>query len=172
MAPSNQESEYLSSLRSVRERCFRVQEAAMRNKLEHFDVDTSKLDDMVTIVLSLMKRDFDDTSQIPQFGRWRHFEAGGKSRIQQQLIQSAWAGIDPMEQTRRLIDLFVVAVLLDIDLGAGYAYREQASGRVYKQHEGVAIAVYEMFLAGTFSSDPRVPHRVDCKYIWVIIWYA
>ncbi|KAJ8652195.1 hypothetical protein O0I10_012156 [Lichtheimia ornata] len=163
MAPSNQESEYLSSLRSVRERCFRVQEAAMRNKLEHFDVDTSKLDDMVTIVLSLMKRDFDDTSQIPQFGRWRHFEAGGKSRIQQQLIQSAWAGIDPMEQTRRLIDLFVVAVLLDIDLGAGYAYREQASGRVYKQHEGVAIAVYEMFLAGTFSSDPRVPHRVDSE---------
>lgn len=163
MAPSNQESEYLSSLRSVRERCFRVQEAAMRNKLQHFDVDTSKLDDMVTIVLSLMKRDFDDTSQIPQFGRWRHFEAGGKSRIQQQLIQSAWAGIDPMEQTRRLIDLFVVAVLLDIDLGAGYAYREQASGRVYKQHEGVAIAVFEMFLAGTFSSDPRVPHRVDCE---------
>ncbi|KAI9315870.1 hypothetical protein BX666DRAFT_1952323 [Dichotomocladium elegans] len=154
--------EYLCSLGSVRERCFRVQEAASRKRLAHFDVDLSKLDDMVHIIVSLMKRDFINTSEIPVFGRWRHFDVGGRPRIRQ-LIDGAWAGIDKTEQTRRVIDLFVVSVLMDIEPSLRYQYVEQDTGKVFKRQEGIAIACLDMFKAGAFSSDPRMPHRVDSE---------
>lgn len=159
-------SEYLVSLRSVREQCFKVQEAAVRNQLRHFDVDQSKLDDVVQIVVSLMKRDFNnDLTKIPCHGRWRHFDAGGRPRIRN-LIQS-WESLGevPLEQTRRIIDLFVVAVLLDLETGHAWSYREQLTGRILKRNEGVAVAVLEMFTSGLFSSDPSRPHRVDCMYV-------
>lgn len=164
LASPTTDTEYLQSLRSVRERCFKVQEAAARQRLQHFDVDPSKLDDMVHIVVSLIKRDFDHPTDMPVHGRWRHFDVGGRPRIQN-LIQS-WAslGEQPLEQTRRVLDLFVVAVLLDIETGHNWAYREQLTGRMLKRNEGVAVAVLEMFMAGTFSSDSNKPHRVDCKY--------
>ncbi|KAI7884090.1 DUF1688-domain-containing protein [Lichtheimia hyalospora FSU 10163] len=161
MAPAD--VDYLLSLGSVRERCFRVQETAARNKLEHFDVDPSKLDDMVQIVLSLIKRDFADTSEIPVHGRWRHFDVGGRPRIRNLINSWASLGEDANEQTRRLIDLFVIAVLLDLDMDNNWSYREQLTGRVHKRNEGVAVACLEMFTGGVFSSDPSKPHRVDSE---------
>ncbi|KAG2219711.1 hypothetical protein INT45_006043 [Circinella minor] len=161
MAPTD--VEYLSSLRSVRERCFRVQEVAARNQLQHFDIDQSKFGDMVQIVLSLMKRDFDDTSEIPPHGRWRHFDVGGRPRIRNLINSWSSLGEDAMEQTRRILDLFVVACLLDIETDYTWSYREQLTGRILKRNEGVAVACLEMFTAGHFSSDPSKPHRVDSE---------
>ena len=167
MAPTD--VEYLSSLRSVRERCFRVQEVAARNQLQHFEVDQSKFNDMVQIVLSLMKRDFDDTSEIPSHGRWRHFDVGGRPRIRNLINSWSSLGEDPMEQTRRILDLFVVACLLDIETDHTWSYREQLTGRILKRNEGVAVACLEMFTAGHFSSDPSKPHRVDCEFFIFLI---
>ena len=160
---NNTKNEYLLSLHAVRESCFKVQEAAVKNKLQHFDIDTSKLQDMVQFVVSLIKRDYDDPSQIPSHGRWRHFDAGGRPRIQTLINSWASLGIDATEQTRRVLDLFVVAVLLDIDPNQCYSFRETSTNRLYKKREGIAIAVLEMFMAGTFSINPNQPHRVDCK---------
>lgn len=165
---NNTNNEYLLSLHAVRESCFKVQEAAVKNKLQHFDIDTSKLQDMVQFVVSLIKRDYDDPSQIPAHGRWRHFDAGGRPRIQTLINSWASLGIDATEQTRRTLDLFVVAVLLDIDPNQCYSFRESSTNRLYKRREGVAIAILEMFMAGTFSANPNQPHRVDCKlYIYI-----
>ncbi|KAI8148386.1 hypothetical protein BJV82DRAFT_591961 [Fennellomyces sp. T-0311] len=161
MAPAD--IEYLWSLRSVRERCFRVQEAAARNRLQHFEVDQSKFNDMVQYVLSLMKRDFDDTNDIPVHGRWRHFDVGGRPRIRNLINSWASLGEDTMEQTRRILDLFVVAVLLDVETDHTWSYREQLTGRILKRNEGVAVACLEMFTAGSFSSDASKPHRVDSE---------
>ncbi|KAI7891207.1 uncharacterized protein EV154DRAFT_509013 [Mucor mucedo] len=163
MVSGSADYEYLLSLRAVRERCFRVQEAAVRNKLNHFDIDPSKLQDMVQFVVSLIKRDYqDDTSKIPCHGRWRHFDVEGRPRIQT-LIQS-WAnlGVDALEQTRRVLDLFVVAVLLDID-PRGWVYQEKTTNRTYKRREGIAVAVLDMYMAGVFSMNPNQPHRVDSE---------
>ncbi|KAG0169081.1 hypothetical protein DFQ30_003995 [Apophysomyces sp. BC1015] len=157
------DQEYLVSLRSVRERCFRVQEASMKDRLQHFNVDQSKLEDVVQIVVSLIKRDFGDPSRIPSHGRWRHFDVGGRPRIQNLINTWANHGEDTSEQTRRVLDLFVVAVLLDLEAGHTWAYSESSTGRVYKRTEGIAIAVLDLFLAGTFSSDPTQPHRVDSE---------
>ncbi|KAI8388490.1 uncharacterized protein BYT42DRAFT_236927 [Radiomyces spectabilis] len=155
------DEEYLLTLRSVRERCFKVQEAAVKKRLQHFDVDQSKLEDVVQIVVSLIKRDYDHPSNIPVHGRWRHFDVGGRPRVQN--LINAWAslGQDTMTQTRRVLDLFVVAVLLDVEAGHLWSYTENASGRIYKRTEGIAVAVLDMFTAGVFSSDPSEPHRVD-----------
>jgi hypothetical protein len=160
---NNEEGEYLSSLRAVRETCFKLQEAAVKNKLHHFDIDTSKLQDMVQFVISLIKRDYDDPSKIPAHGRWRHFDVGGRPRIQTLINSWATIGVDSIEQTRRVLDLFVVAVLLDIDPPVSWTYRESTTNKLYKRREGVAVAILEMFMAGTFSVNPNEPHRVDCK---------
>lgn len=157
--------EYLLSLRAVRERCFKVQEAAAKNKLHHFDVDESKLQDMVQFVIAIIKRDYDDPSKIPSHGRWRHFDVGGQPRIQTLIDSWASLGTDATEQTRRILDIFVIAVLLDIDPGQDkWSYRDPSTNRVYKRREGIAVAILDMFTAGTFSADPDQPHRVDCKY--------
>ncbi|KAI9496329.1 hypothetical protein BDB00DRAFT_953304 [Zychaea mexicana] len=164
MAPAD--VEYLASLRSVREQCFRVQEVAARNQLQHFEVDQTKFNDMVQYVLSLMKRDFDDTSEIPVHGRWRHFDIGGRPRIQNLINSWASLGESTMEQTRRVLDLFVVSVLLDIETDHTWSYQEQLTGRVLKRNEGIAVACLEMFTAGAFSSDPSKPHRVDSEALF------
>ncbi|CEP08811.1 hypothetical protein [Parasitella parasitica] len=166
MAPVNTEtidSDYLLSLRAVRERCFKVQEAAVKNKLQHFDIDESKMKDMVQLVVSLIKRDFEDPSKIPAHGCWRNFDAGNNLRIQTLINSWASLGIDPTEQTRRVLDLFVIAVLLDIDSNQSYSFCETSTNKTLKKRQGMAVAILEMFMAGTFSSNPNQPHQVDLK---------
>ncbi|KAG1437131.1 hypothetical protein G6F56_013254 [Rhizopus delemar] len=98
-------NDFLLGLNSIRERCYKVQEAASRNRLQHFDMDPSKLEDMVQYVISVIKRDYDTPADIPVYGRWRHFDIGGKPRLNQQLQTWSTLGIDNLEQTRKLIDI-------------------------------------------------------------------
>ncbi|KAI8977928.1 hypothetical protein BDB01DRAFT_852758 [Pilobolus umbonatus] len=162
MSASNDQDNRVS-LNYTRDRCFKVQEAANRNKLNHFDVDHSKLDEMVKIVISLIKRDYDSPSDIPQYSRWRHFDIGGRSRLQT-LIQT-WTslGQDNLEQTRKLIDILVIACLMDIKPCQTWCYTEKSTGRSFKRKDGIAIAILEMYINGVFSSDNTQPHRVDSK---------
>jgi hypothetical protein len=59
------------------------------------------------------------------------------------------------------VDLATVSVLLDAGAGDRWRYREAASGRSFARSEGLAIASFDMFRAGAFSSDPARPWRVD-----------
>lgn len=108
-----------------------------------------------------VQRDYaPDYSQIPSHGRWQHFEAGGRPRVEQ-LIATWPTTVDAQEKTRRLIDLFLVSVLLDAGAGTRWSYKSKESGRYYKRSEGLAIASLEMFKAGYFSSDAQEPSQVD-----------
>jgi len=69
--------------------------------------------------------------------------------------------VDSQERTRRLIDLFLVSVLLDAGAGTKWSYKSKESGKVYNRSEGLAVASLEMFKVGAFSSDPSQPHQVD-----------
>ena len=69
--------------------------------------------------------------------------------------------VDAQERARRVIDLFLVSVLLDAGAGTQWQYKSKESGRVYRRSEGLAVASLEMFKAGAFSSDPSNPHQVD-----------
>ncbi len=69
--------------------------------------------------------------------------------------------MDAQERTRRLLDLFLVSVLLDAGAGARWQYKSKSSGKMYRRSEGLAVASLEMFTAGLFSSDHAQPCQVD-----------
>lgn len=108
-----------------------------------------------------IKRDYaPDYSSIPPHGRWQHFDVGGRPRIDQ-LLQSWPSTIDAQERTRRLIDLFLISVLLDAGAGNKWSYKSKESGKIFSRSEGLAVASLEMFKSGLFSSDPTEPCQVD-----------
>jgi len=71
------------------------------------------------------------------------------------------SGVDSSERCRRLLDLFLVSVLLDAGAGTSWSYKSKDNGRVYRRSEGLAIASLEMFTAGIFSSNTTQPFQVD-----------
>lgn len=152
---------YLRSIHAIRERCRLVFQRAKRNQLNHFDVDMSKFMATASYIVSIIKRDYaPDYHLIPPHGRWQHFEVGGRPRITQ-LLQSWPSTVDASERTRRLIDLFVVSVLLDAGAGNRWSYKSKESGKIYSRSEGLAVASLEMFKSGLFSSNPAEPCQVD-----------
>ena len=65
------------------------------------------------------------------------------------------------EGCKRLLDLFLVSVLLDAGAGNQWAYHEIGTDKSYGRSEGLAIASLDMFKAGFFSGVDDQPCRVD-----------
>ncbi|KAI5813545.1 hypothetical protein BZA77DRAFT_117220 [Pyronema omphalodes] len=158
--PHQDPSAYLRSIYAVRERSRFVVEAAQKNQLTNFTVDMSKFPDVAEYVVSIIKRDFaPDYHTIPPHGRWQHFDVGGTPRVDN-LLKCWPEDVDQKERTRRLIDLFLVSVLLDAGAGNKWQYKA-SNGRIYRRSEGLAVASLEMFTGGLFSSNPSQRHQVD-----------
>ncbi|KAI1183578.1 hypothetical protein F5B17DRAFT_443327 [Nemania serpens] len=158
--PSLDAAGYLRSLGAVRERCKIVTEKALQNQLNHFDVDLDKFPDVVNFVCRIIKRDYDAPFHtIPGHGRYQHFGVGGRDRIAHLL--STFDAVDNTEKCRRLIDLFLVSVLLDAGAGTTWSFKSADSGKVYRRSEGLAIASLEMFKSGLFSGNPSNKYQVD-----------
>ena len=68
---------------------------------------------------------------------------------------------DVKEISRRLIDLFLVSVLLDAGAGNAWSFKEQSSGLSFSRSEGLGVASIAMFEQGLFSGDPSNPYQVD-----------
>ncbi|PGH09421.1 hypothetical protein AJ80_07696 [Polytolypa hystricis UAMH7299] len=159
--PNLDPAAYLRSPHAVRQRSRLVMLKAKRHQLNHFDVDFTKFSATASYVVSIIKRDYaPDYHTIPPHGRWQHFDVGGRPRVDQ-LLQSWPSTIDAFERTRRLIDLFLISVLLDAGSGNTWQYKSKESGKIYRRSEGLAVASLEMFKAGLFSSDPTEPCQVD-----------
>lgn len=158
---SNEQVKYLKSLNAIRERSRKVYQKAESNALNHFLVDFSKLQSTVDLVNKLIKRDYESIDSIPPHGRWRHFDVGGKPRVHHLLEKWKNEGCQTREITRRLLDLFMVSVLLDAGAGNTWSYKEPSTGDIYNRSEGLAIASLDMFVSGTFSSSTSQPYQVD-----------
>jgi len=77
-------------------------------------------------------------------------------------LLAIWSSqIDAQERTRRLLDLFVVSVLLDAGAGTQWHYKSKENGKLYSRSEGLAVASIEMFKTGVFSSNPSESCQVD-----------
>lgn len=162
--PVSSEITYLLSLKAVRERSRLVLQAAKEGALNSFDYDEPRMNEVSKVVIDIIKRDFgpDRYAEIPPHGRWQHFNVGGVDRIGSLLAQWSAEGCgDKLEQTRRLLDLFFVSVLVDAGVGDKWTFAEPGSDRVYGRSEGTAVASLYMFKAGCFSSDKSKPHSVD-----------
>lgn len=76
-------------------------------------------------------------------------------------LMKTWPeSVDNAERTRRLLDLFLVSVLLDAGAGTKWHYKT-ANGRTYRRSEGLAVASLDMFKDGLFSSNPEQKEQVD-----------
>jgi hypothetical protein len=162
---------YLTSLQAVRERSQLVFEKVRQGQGKCFSLDPTKQNDVIRYVVGIIKvhlvnggidrqRDYDSPyTSIPPHGRWQHFNAGGRQRIEQ-LIES-WGSMASQERTRRLLDLFLVSVLLDAGAGNVWKFTTK-QGKKYGRSEGLAVGSLEMFDKGMFSSDKSDPQRVDC----------
>ncbi|ETO10243.1 hypothetical protein RFI_27134, partial [Reticulomyxa filosa] len=73
-----------------------------------------------------------------------------------------FACIDYREQSRRLIDLTFVSVLLDAGAGENWKYVDRY-GHTFNRSEGIGAASLQMFLDGMFSSDEAMKTRVNSR---------
>jgi hypothetical protein len=113
---------YLRSLPSIRQRSQLVYSLALADKLQHFTLHEDKLDTVVDYCIRVIKRDYgEDYEKIPGHSRWRHFTTPVKGDLLGGVIER-WQGaakkgdgqgVGKREVARRLLDLFVVSVLLD-----------------------------------------------------------
>jgi uncharacterized protein DUF1688 len=146
----------LRSAAAVRTRCAQVHQWVVAGRSPHFTLDEERLDATAARVAQVTRADYPDLV-IPPHSRWRHFSAGGLDR---------WAalplgGLTAIEQARAAVDLTFVSVLLDAGAGAAWRYRDAATGLVFARSEGLAVASFDMFRAGFFSSAPSNPLQVD-----------
>lgn len=61
-------------------------------------------------------------------------------------------GVDATERCRKLVDLFLVSVLLDAGAGNEWKYTEAIGGMQVERSEGLAVASLYMFLDGAFGA--------------------
>ncbi|KAI0628934.1 DUF1688-domain-containing protein [Trametes polyzona] len=158
-----QTAAYLRTLPAIRERCGRVHALAQKGELEYFEYHPEKERDAAAFCVEIIKRDFGTNfAAIPPHGRWRHLDAG-RPRVGPLIGRWRAVGTDSREITRRLLDLFLVSVLLDAGAGSAWAYTEPESGQAFARSEGLGVASVAMFEKGFFSGDPARPHQVDAE---------
>ncbi|NNC00992.1 DUF1688 family protein, partial [Corallococcus exiguus] len=142
---------------AVRSRSNQLFQHGLDGRLRHFTIDLDKLgacaDDVVKTIRSAYP-----SLEIPFHARWRHLAAGGYERWGA-IVQSApWVDHDAM--ARSAFDLAIVSVLLDAGAGPQWRYQEGRTGEIFARSEGLAVASFDMFASGAFSSHPEDPFRV------------
>jgi len=143
---------------TIRERSDNILAAAIAGRTRHFRVDLARLNEAAAQAEAATRRRY-PALNIPYHSRWRHFEAGGFDRAAE--LTRALAGQDRAACARARIDLAVVSVLLDAGAGPVWSYREASTGERFTRSEGLGVASFRAFMAGSFSARPGEPCRVD-----------
>ncbi|MEX7473911.1 URC4/urg3 family protein [Mycobacterium adipatum] len=144
----------LRSTAEIRARSQHLLTRARDGSSAWFTVHEDAMDAATAAVADLTVTRFPDLV-IPFHSRWRHFEAGGVHRT------LALDGTDAAARARAMIDLTVISVLLDAGAGPRWRYREADTGLELTRSEGLGVASWHAFTAGTFSSDPECPLQAD-----------
>jgi hypothetical protein len=149
---------WLRTPAAIRARAGLVLAAAERGELAHFALDPARLDPAADYVIETIRSNYPDL-RIPYHSRWRHFAAGGRDRWA--ALAAELRDVGPDEIARIRFDLVVVSVLLDAGAGDAWRYAEAASRAVLARSEGLAVASFDLFQAGTLSGRPDQPLRAD-----------
>jgi hypothetical protein len=140
---------YLRSPEAIRERCESLFALAQADQLQFFRCDLTQLNAVADYVIAVMREHYPDL-QVPFHSRWRHFEVGGLTRLEQ--LDRALAELSPRDRAKAKFDLVIPSVLLDA--GAGDVWQYVEAGQVWRRSEGLAIASFDLFCAGAFSAHP------------------
>ncbi len=149
---------YLQSPQAIRDRARALCTLAEQDQLQHFRYHPEAMPATAAYVLDVMRQQYPD-SEIPFHSRWRHFEVGGRSRLD--LLEPDLSALDPLERARLKVDLAITSVLLDAGAGSKWRYVEPGTGMVFARSEGLAIASFHSFTSGLFSSQPTHPWQAD-----------
>jgi hypothetical protein len=155
----------LLSAAAVRERAHQLLQAGLDGRLRHFTVDLARLEACADEVVATIRQAY-PSLDIPFHARWRHFSAGGHDRWDAVMHGAPWQ--DASEMARSAFDLAIVSVLLDAGAGAQWRYEEGRTGETYIRSEGLAVASFDMFVSGAFSSKPEDPFRVDADVLMTL----
>jgi hypothetical protein len=148
----------LLSAAAIRERSANITRAVEAGDSKHFSVDRSRLQPAARLVADVTRRRYRDLA-IPYHSRWRHFDAGGRSRVSE--LNRHLACYTPLDRLRAQIDLTVISVLLDAGAGGAWRYREPGTIDDYTRSEGLGVASLRAFIGGAWSASPGEPLRVD-----------
>lgn len=148
----------LRTPQTIRDRALILFHLAQSHQLSGFHCHLSKLPDVADYVIEVIRSEYPDLN-VPFHSRWRHFEVGGKSRLEQ--FQASLADYSALEQAKSKLDLAIISVLLDAGAGANWHYQEPHTNTIYSRSEGLALASFHSFCQGLFSSNPEHPYQVD-----------
>jgi len=143
----------LMQLQAVRHQCGKIYDLAVKDKLDFFTVDESKIKAAVDETEKSIRQRYPDLRVLPH-SRLRHFEAP-----QLEALLGSWK-CDKVEKARRLIDLVTVSVLLDAGAGPDWKYITEGGDEV-RASEGLALASWDLFVDGYFSTDSAMKARVN-----------
>lgn len=152
----------LYSIKSVRETNAHTKNLLERNELTNFNIDKSKLDSTAEFVIQTIRESFPTNEtllSIPIHGRYQQFESDGKERLTN-IIETEFKNLNDLEICKKLVDLFMVSVLLDAGAGNVWKYKE-VDGTTQSRSEGLAVASLHMFADGLFSDDKKDPFVVN-----------
>ena len=141
--------DYILSAKSIREQTKKVYELCKNGKT-HFKLNEDKLDDVSDFVIEVINKNYPD-HKIPFHSRWGHFKVGGINRVER--LDEKFD--DKIELAKAKLDLAIVSVLLDAGAGMKWRYQEK-SGKEFSKSEGLAIASFDMFMEGKFSSAHKI----------------
>jgi len=165
LSSETQAARRLLSAAAVRERAHRLLRHGLEGRLQHFAVDLDKLEACADAVVATIREAY-PSLDIPFHARWRHFSAGGHDRWDAVMHGAPWP--DAAAMGRSAFDLAIVSVLLDAGAGPQWRYEEGRTGETYSRSEGLAVASFDMFIGGAFSSRPEDPFRVDADVLLVL----
>lgn len=165
VSPDIQAARSLLSAAAVRERSHQLLKAGLEGRLQHFAVDLGRLDACADEVVKTIREAY-PALEIPFHARWRHFSAGGFDRWDAVMHGAPWTSA--AEMARSAFDLAIVSVLLDAGAGPQWRYEEGRTGETYVRSEGLAVASFDMFVSGAFSSRPEDPFRVDADVLMTL----
>src|SRR3954454_11979416 len=160
MSPEADAARRLLSAAAVRERSHTLFEHGLAGRLDRFSLDFARLGAAADEVVETIRQNY-PTLDIPFHARWRHFSAGGLDRWASIVPMAPW--MDAAGMARAAFDLAIVSVLLDAGAGPDWRYEEDRTGETFSRSEGLAVASFEMFISGAFSSRPDDPFRVDAE---------
>ncbi|WP_269583872.1 DUF1688 family protein [Roseibium sp. Sym1] len=133
---------------------------AAEGRLDHAGVDLDRLDTAVATVLETTKENYPDF-QIPPYGVWRGFEAGGIDRWQ--AMASARGFETAEEMLAAAADLAIVGIAMTTMHPVGWSYEDRMTETVVTGTQASALAAFHMFASGSFSSQMTDPYRVDAE---------
>lgn len=154
------EIELLRDPKTIRARCHELLRLGLEGKLKHFKVNQERIRAVADFVMEVTKENYPD-GKIPYHSRWPHFSVGGIDRVSWLNQQILCGKPDALARARAHYDLVVPSILLDAGAGMTWSYTDSLSGKKFSKSEGLAVASFDMFASGLFSSDPKCPYQTD-----------